>query len=87
MSEPHCVHLLAAHSAELLAECHRAGLYLALCGEELAAGELPDAECEPAGCQRETVYCLACIRAANRHNHDAGADVDCPPGVMVRTDR
>lgn len=85
-SEPHCLHLLEAHSAELLAECHRGRLYLALCGEELATQKLPSPDCEP-GCERDVVYCLACIRAASRHNYEVEADVDCPSGVIVRVDR
>lgn len=80
MSEPHCVHLLEAQCAELLAECHRVGLYLALCGQELTVGELPAWECEDAGCEREIVYCLVCLRAASRWNHEVGVHVDCPPG-------
>ncbi len=56
MTEPRCVHLLDAHSAELLAKCHRARLYLSLCGEELATEDLPSPECE-----RDVTYCLACI--------------------------
>lgn len=82
MSEPHCLHLLAAER-ELLTECHRSLPYLAVCGEQLPASELPSSDCEP-GCEREVVYCLECIRTANGRNWEAGVEVDCPPGVFVR---
>ena len=85
MREPHCLHLLAAER-ELLTECHRSLLYLAVCGEQLLASELPSSDCE-SGCERVVVYCLACIRDVNKHNYDAGVDVDCPPGVFVRRGR
>lgn len=54
-----------------------------MCGAELPTSELPSSECEP-GCERETTYCQACIRTANGRNYNAGLDVDCPPGVIVR---
>ncbi len=75
MTEPHCIHLLRAER-ELLAECHRHRSYLTVCGELLATEDLPSSECE-VGCEREVVYCVACLHTANERNHDAG--------VIVRT--
>ncbi|MGH3933592.1 MAG: hypothetical protein ACRDS1_01180 [Pseudonocardiaceae bacterium] len=86
MSELQWVHLLDAHSAELLVECHAAGLYLALCGEQLTAEDLPALDCEP-GSELEDAYCLACIGVATTRNYEVGAEAGCPPGVIVRADR
>jgi hypothetical protein len=85
VNEPHCLHLLVTER-ETLAEGHRYGTYMAICGELLVTEELPSSDCEP-GCQREITYCQACIRTAIERNYDAGADIDCPPGVIVRRQR
>ncbi|MGH3802138.1 MAG: hypothetical protein ACRDTD_18785 [Pseudonocardiaceae bacterium] len=76
----HCVHLLAAER-ELLAECHRYRVYLALCGVELPVSELAASLCE-AGCDRMIGYCLACLDHAAGVNADAGL-VWSPPGPLL----
>ncbi|MGH3887923.1 MAG: hypothetical protein ACRDSZ_15405 [Pseudonocardiaceae bacterium] len=76
----HCVHLLAAER-ELLAECHRHRVYLALCGVELPVSELAASLCE-AGCDRMIGYCLACLDHAAGVNADAGL-VWSPPGPLL----
>lgn len=68
--EPHVIHLLSAER-ELLAECHRCGLYLALCGEVLPVSELQSSLCEP-GCERMVTYCQKCLDDAVRVNAEAG---------------
>jgi hypothetical protein len=79
------VHLLAADEA--VKEGHRYGTYLALCGQPVSASTLPRASC-PDGCECPgVVYCFFCLRAATERNWDAGVDVDCPPGIVVRTSR
>lgn len=81
---PEDIHLTAVD--ETLKESQCCGKYLALCGEVIARSDLPGTLCV-ADCEREHGYCLACIREANRRNWQAGLDVDCPPGVIVRTSR
>ncbi|MGH3781240.1 MAG: hypothetical protein ACRDRO_11620 [Pseudonocardiaceae bacterium] len=76
MSAPDRVHLLDAYG-DLLDECHRHRVYLALCGAELPRGELPDLACEP-GCERMTAYCLRCLDRAAKVNADAA---DSPVGA------
>jgi hypothetical protein len=83
VSELQWVHLLEAHSAELLVECHRSRLYLAVFGEELTAEDLPAVDYEP-GSELEDVYCLECIRAASRHNDEVGVSVEVGCGDDVR---
>ncbi|MGH3823489.1 MAG: hypothetical protein ACRDRA_11770 [Pseudonocardiaceae bacterium] len=78
------VHLLCADEA--LAEGYRPGVYLAVCGEVIGGLSLPSARC-PDECDCEIAYCPACLRAATERNWDAGVDVDCPPGIIVRTAR
>lgn len=68
--EPHVVHLLPGER-ELLAECHRHGVYLAQCGAVLAVSELASSECEP-GCERLITYCAGCLDDAARWNAEAG---------------
>ncbi len=82
VSEPHCIHLLVA-DRELLTECHRSRLYLAICGEELPASELPSSHCGP-GCEREIVYCMECLYQAAEHNSERGVFLT-PPGIRVYT--
>lgn len=69
-SELHCIHLLAAER-ELLAECHRYGVYLAVCGEVLPVAELASSHCG-GECDLEVTYCQDCLRDAVRRNADAG---------------
>ncbi|MGH3420816.1 MAG: hypothetical protein ACRDOD_14665 [Streptosporangiaceae bacterium] len=81
MSEPDRVHLLDAYR-DLLDECHRHRVYLALCGAELPRGELPDLVCEPGcECERMTAYCPRCLDHAAKVNADAaGRPVDAGAG-------
>ncbi|MGH3785254.1 MAG: hypothetical protein ACRDRG_01590 [Pseudonocardiaceae bacterium] len=85
MSGPHCFHLLRADGG--LADQHRYGKYVALCGEVLAAWELPSALC-PEDCDRAVTYCLGCIRRAASANEDASVDFSTVhPGWIVRSQR
>lgn len=59
------VHLLVADDA--LAEGHRHGTYIAACGEVVCASSLPTVCCPP-DCERDHLYCPACVRAAVRWN-------------------
>jgi hypothetical protein len=76
--ELHVTHLLPAER-ELLDECHRHRVYLAVCGEELPVAELQSSSCEP-GCERMVTYCQECLHDAARRNADAGL-VWSPPGT------
>ncbi|MGH3767463.1 MAG: hypothetical protein ACRDS0_13330 [Pseudonocardiaceae bacterium] len=79
---PHRVHLVPAER-ELLAECHRHRVYLALCGAVLPTDELASSLCDT-GCKRMIVYCAGCLREAGKVNAEAGVVVDwSPSGVMV----
>ncbi|MGH3933439.1 MAG: hypothetical protein ACRDS1_00405 [Pseudonocardiaceae bacterium] len=82
-NEPHRVHLLAAER-ELLAECHRHRVYLALCGAELPVSELASSSCEP-GCDRMITYCPDCLSDAAGRNADAGLAWS-PSGPGLRLD-
>jgi hypothetical protein len=86
VSELHVTHLLSAER-ELLAECHRHRVYLAVCGEELFVAELQSSLCEP-GCERMVTYCQDCLHDAVRRNADAGLAWS-PPGtrLLVGDDR
>lgn len=70
VSQQHFVHLLPAER-ELLAECHRHRVYLALCGAELSTAEMTSSFCEP-GCDRMLSYCVECLDHAAACNRDAG---------------
>lgn len=83
MSEPHCIHLVAAER-ELLAECHRHRSYLTVCGELVPVSDLPGSDCEP-GCECEIVYCQDCLQDAAQRNADAGL-VWSPPGTRLLFD-
>jgi hypothetical protein len=80
--EPDYIHLTGVDA--VLRDAQRCGKYLTLCGEPIARSALPGALCS-AGCERQRVYCLGCIREANKHNWEAGGTVDCPPGIYVRS--
>ena len=87
-SEQHCIHLLEAE-AELLAECHRYRVYLAVCGQVLPVSKLPSSDCG-IECERECecemiTYCQDCLHHAARCNAEAGVGVGRSP--YVRTDR
>lgn len=69
-SEQHVVHLLPAER-ELLSECHRHQVYLAVCGKELPVAELQSSSCE-AGCELMITYCVECLHYAAGCNADAG---------------
>jgi hypothetical protein len=78
-----CVHLISAH--EVVPQWCLAPSYPAECGE-LVESDRQEVSC-PNECECEVVYCSACLRVANKRNYDAGMDVDCPPGVVVRRAR
>ena len=78
--EPHVTHLLPGER-ELLAECHRGRVYLALCGALLPVSELQSSSCEDQ-CERLFTYCRECVREAVETNADAGL-VGPAPGQLV----
>ncbi|MGH3684998.1 MAG: hypothetical protein ACRDQ9_21020 [Pseudonocardiaceae bacterium] len=81
--EPHVTHLLPAER-ELLAECHRRRVYLAMCGAELPVAELAASLCEP-GCELEITYCVQCLDDAAGQNANAGLAWS-PPGTRLTVD-
>ncbi len=83
-SELHVTHLLPAER-ELLAECHRGRVYLALCGALLPVSELQSSYCDDAGCDRMVTYCQDCLHVAVGTNADAGL-VKTPPAGSVLLD-
>ncbi len=83
-SEQHITHLLPAER-ELLAECHRHQVYLALCGAMLPVSELQSSYCDDVECERFVTYCQNCLYAAVKTNADAGL-VWTPPAGSVLLD-
>ncbi|MGH3875310.1 MAG: hypothetical protein ACRDSR_28085 [Pseudonocardiaceae bacterium] len=75
--EPHRVHLLPGER-ELLAECHRYRVYLAICGAVLPVSDLAGSSC-PEDCERIVAYCQKCVSDAARLNADYG--LDCSTGA------
>lgn len=71
LGEQHCIHLLEVE-AELLAECHRYRVYLAVCGQVKPVSKLPSSDCgRECDCEMIT-YCQDCLHSAARRNADAG---------------
>ncbi len=79
----HVTHLLPGER-ELLDECHRHRVYLAVCGEVLPVAELQSSWCEPE-CERQITYCQKCLHDAAKRNADEGL-VWCPPGRLMISD-
>jgi hypothetical protein len=83
VSGPRCVHLISAH--EVVPQWRLYPTYTAECGE-LVESAREEVSC-PNECECEVIYCSACLRAAMKRNCEARVDVDCPPGVDVRSAR
>lgn len=71
---PQIVHLLEADDA--IAEGHRYGTFIAVCGELVRASNLSPSPC-PDGCHCENaLYCPECVREATRWDAEAGQSAE-----------
>lgn len=85
--EPGSVHLLMADTA--LAEQHRHGFFLAVCGAELTADRLPPWECpQGCGCEADRLICPDCALPGRGGERPVsalarqGTDQGTAPGIV-----